>query len=578
MIEKLPLLLLAAIFSGVTFWTQADARVVNETLPLPWRIGNALVSYVAYLGQWFYPLALAVLYPRRGLDLPLWKIFGAGLVLVGVTAAVLLARRRSPYLLVGWLWYLVMLLPVIGLVQFGIQAEADRFTYLPQIGLCIALVWEAADACRSWPYRRWFCATVSALVLLVLMGCAWRQTCYWRNSETLWRHTLACTTGNSIAHYHLGIDLAHRGRIDEAIAHYQKALEIKPDFADAHNNLGVALARRGQVDSAIVRYQKALEIKPDCVDARNNLGAALARRGQVDSAIACFEKALEIKADCVDAHNNLGIALADRGQIDKAIAHYHKALEIKPDYAEARYNLGIALARRGNLDEAMACFRKALEIQPDYADARYNLGIALARRGNLDEAMTCFRKALEIQPNHADARYNLGLALAHCGQFDEAIAQLQKAVEIKPDYAKAHKNLGVALTSRGQIDKAIAHYHKALEIKPDYTEVHNNLAWLQATCSAATLRNGAEAVAHARRADQLCGGRQPEVLDTLAAAYAEAGRFPEALATVRKALELAQQQNNKALADTLRARMALYEAGKPYRQTPLPSTPALSKP
>ncbi len=489
---------------------------------------------MAYLGQLFCPLGLAALYPHPGPGLPVWKVVGAVAVLVCISAGALTCWRRCPYLLVGWLWYLGMLAPVIGLTQAGLQAMADRFTYLPQIGLYIALAWALADVCRSSPYRRWLCATLSALVLVVLMGGAWRQTSFWCDSEALWTHALVCTSQNNVAHNNLGKALADHGQIESAIAHYQKALEIKPDYVMPHYNLGSALADHGQIESAIAHYQKALEIEPDFADAHYKFAATLADHGQVDLAIAHYQKALKIRPDFAEGYNDLGNALAHRGQVDLAIAHYQKALEIKPDYADAHNNFGKALADHGQIESAIAHYRKALEIKPDCELAYNNLGVALAGRGQVDEAIACFRKALEIKPSYAEAHYNLGIALAGRGQIDEAMACFRKALEIKPSYAEAHYNLGAVLNFRGKIDEAIAQFQQAVEIKPDYAKAHNSLAWLQATCPAARLRNGAEAVEHARRADQLSGGGQPELLDTLAAAQAEAGRFPEAAATAPK--------------------------------------------
>ncbi len=438
-----------------------------EGYSLSWRIGNALISYVAYLGQFFYPCDLAVLHPPLKGDLPMRSICGGFLILLGVTVTVCLARRRRPYLLVGWLWYVGTLLPMIGLVQVGMEARADRFTYLPQIGLCIALTWAAAELFSSRPFRRWACGLVSTAVLAMLMGCAWRQTSFWCDSETLWTHTLACTSRNNVAHNNLGKVLAGRGQLDSAITHFQKALELKPDYAEAHNNLGNALAGRGQVDSAIAHYQKALELKPDYATAHYNLALTLAGRGQVDSAIAHYQKALEIKPDYAEAHNNFGAALAGHGQVDLAIAHYQKALEIKPDYADA------------------------------------------------------------------------------------------------------HNNLAVARSERERILKTLAERREAMRLQPNDAALLNNTAWMLATNPNASVRNGAEAVELAERALKLSGGNEPAILGTLAAAQAEAGRFPEAAATARKALELARQQNNQALADVLRARIALYEAGKPYHEASL---------
>ena len=538
-LEKLPLLLLAAVASLDAVWAASNVLAPTKRLPWGWRIGNAVILYVAYLGQFFYPLGLAAFYPRPGLDLPMWRIGGAFLILLSVTVTVCFWRRRCPYLLVGWLWYLGILVPMIGLVQVGIGAMADRFTYLPQIGLCIAVVWGLTNICRSSRRHRWVCGVTSALVLLVLMGCAWRQTSFWRDSETLWTHVLACTSGNNLAHNSLGAALAGRGEVDEAIQHYRQALEINPRFAEAHANLGVALAGRGEVDEAIQHYRQALEINPRFAEPQYNLGNALAGLRRIDEAVTHYRKALEINPCYAEAHNNLGVVLAGRGEVDEAIQHYRQALEINPYYAEAHNNLGGVLAGRGEVDEAIQHYRQALEIKPYDAEPQYNLGNALAGLRRIDEAVTHYRKALEINPRHAGT----------------------------------HNNLGIVLAGRGEVDEAIQHYRQALEINPHYAEAHKNLAWLLATCPAAALRNGAEAIEHAQRANRLSGGRRPDVLHTLAAAYAEAGQFPEALAAVCKGMELATQQNNRALADALHTGIALYEAGKPYHQTPAASTP-----
>ena len=240
LLEKLPLLALAAAASVATVLAQSEAMKLNTCVSLPWRIGNALVSYVAYLGQLFCPLGLAVFYPHPENHLPVWEVIAAFLVLAGITVGALCSWRR-PYLLVGWLWYLGMMVPTIGLVQVGFQSMADRYTYLPQVGLSVALAWGVAEVARSWSYRRWVCGLGSALVLAGLMACAWLQTSYWRNSETLWTHAVACTAQNAKAHSYLGMALADLGRSDEAIAHFRKALEIKPDEAEASLHLGYVL-------------------------------------------------------------------------------------------------------------------------------------------------------------------------------------------------------------------------------------------------------------------------------------------------------------------------------------------------
>ena len=381
-VEKIPLLVLAAASCAVTLAAQHVAVQSLEHVAFSWRLANAAVAYVAYLGKMFCPAGLVVFYPLPQDPPPLWEVAAAVAVLVAISTAVFAARRRCPYLLVGWLWYLGTLVPVIGLVQVGGQAMADRYTYLTQIGLYAAIAWGATSAlgvAGRWPYRRWALAAVSSLVVAGLTVCAWQQTRHWRDTETLWAHAVACTSQNPRAHTNLGLALAGRGRADDAILQFREALEIDPHYAAAHYNLGLALAGRGQVDEAIAQYRKTLEIKPDYVAAHNNLGTALAGRGQADEAIEHYRKALEINPEYVLAHNNLGLVLADRGQVGEAITHYRKALEISPDYAEAHYNLGLALAGRGQVGEAIEHYGKALGL----ASARNDRALAGAIRAQI---------------------------------------------------------------------------------------------------------------------------------------------------------------------------------------------------
>ncbi len=258
---------------------------------------------------------------------------------------------------------------------------------------------------------------------------------------------------------------------------------------------------------------------------------------------------------------------------DGLITQLRRTVQAEPACAQAQNSLGVVLARRGRVEKAIGQFQRVLEIDPDFAEAHHNLGDALAHVGRFDEAIGHYRKALEIMPDFFEAHNSLGDALAARGRLDEAIAQYGMALEIKPSSTVARNNLGVALQTRSSIDAAMARFQRALQLKPDDVDAQNNLAWLRATCPATSLRNGAAAIEHAQRANQICGGRRADVLNTLAAAYAEAGQFPQALATARKALELATQQNRQAWVDVLRSRIALYEAGKPYRQTLPASTP-----
>lgn len=408
LVEKIPLFAMAAALSVATPFANINA------IPVTHRITNAFVSYMAYIGKFFYPVGLAVFYPHPGGSLPIWSVIISALGLALISAAALVWWRRIPYFFVGWFWYLGMMFPTIGLVLIGLQGMADRYTYLPQIGLCLSLTWGLTEMTVSWRYRRWLCGVASTLAILVLMGLAWLQTSSWRNSETLWTHALKCTTNNARAHYNLGVTLSGLGRIDEAIVHYRRALEIKPNDPGAHNNLGMALSGLGRTDEAMAHYRKALEIKPYSAS----------------------------------VYNNLGNVMAGRGEIDGAIAHYRKALEIDPDFAEAHMNLADNLARRGQMDEAISHFQRTIEINPYFTEAHISLGHALAGRGQIDEAITHFRKALEIRPGNALVHNSLGVALASCGRIDEAIVHFQKALQIKPDYTEVLENLDLAIGQR----------------------------------------------------------------------------------------------------------------------------------
>ena len=562
--EKLPFFVLAVVLSGVTFWAQRSGGAVSslQHLSVSERVANAVVSYGRYLGKMFWPTGLAVFYPRQQWS---WAaIAGATAILAAVSGWTIRRARREPHFLVGWLWYLGTLVPVIGLVQVGLQSMADRYAYLPSIGLFIMVAWAVP---RGRVQRHGSQDVAAATATVVLVACAavsWSQIQYWKNNETLFRHALNVTANNFVAHNNLGNDLADRGKIADAIIEYKAALQLRPDHAELRNNLGVALARQGKLEEALAEYAEALRIDPDCVEAHNSLGLALAAQGRFAEAIAEYQAALRINPELGEAHNNLGTALVAVGKLEEGAGEYTEAFRINPDYAEAHYNLANLLANHGRLAEAMAEYETALRINPGYAEAHNNLGNLLSSQGRLQEAIAEYRASLRINPDNAEAHCNLGVALANQGAIAEAIPEYLAALRTRPDLAEAHCNLANALASQGRIPAAMTEYQAALRLKPDWPLPLRKLAWLLATLDLAEGGDPARAVTLAERACRLSGNQGAANFDTLAAAYAAAGRFNDAIAAGQKASELARSAGQMQLAGEIEARLQLYRDGHPY--------------
>jgi protein O-mannosyl-transferase len=505
-LEKIPLFALSVAGAGATLWAHEKSVIQIEQLPFLWRVGNGLVTCLTYIKQMIWPARLAVFYPHPGNTLPVWEIVLAILLLLLTTAGVIMLRRKRPYFFTGWFWYLLMLLPVIGLIQVGSQGHADRYTYLSQIGLYILLAWAITDALasrfatgriRRGGLQRRIVGVTASVAIIVLAWCARIQASHWRNGESLWSHAIAVTSENFIAHNGLGQFLLDHGRLDEAIDQFQIALNIAPKYPMARTNLGIALAKKGRIDEAIANLQTVLADYPNDAKARYNLGTALAQKGDAQSAIAAYEKALSIQSPYPSAHYNLAMALDDNGRIDEAIAHYQEAVQEDPHFAEAYYLLGNDLFRRSRIDDAIAAYEQALQSRPAYPEVENNIGLALLKEGRPGEA--------------------------------------------------------------------IAHWENAVANESDFVPALNNLAWVLAAFPEASIRNGDKALRLADRANQLSGRKDPAVLRTLAAAYAENGRFTEATATAESGLQLANTQDNSALAKIFESDLAHYRANAPVR-------------
>ncbi len=430
--EKIPLFALAAVSSVIAYIVQQKGGAMAE-IPLNFRIFNALNSCFNYIVKMAYPSGLAVLYPFQ----TKLRVDMALLVIVGISICAVLWRRQRPWLIVGWLWYLGTLVPVIGLVSVGDQAMADRYTYLPSIGIFIVVAWGAAELLGRWRYRKIGLAISAGIVLTALLVCTRMQVRHWRNDLTLFGHAIEVTKNNYRMHNRYGVALDKKGLLDKAITHYKKAIRIHPYFTPAYNNLGSTLARQGKLNEAVLY----------------------------------FTKALEIDFNFADAHNNLGYTLMSQGNLDRAVTHFIKALQLNPSFTAARYNLAQALAENNKIDEA------------------------------------------------------------------------------------------------------IIHFREILRIDPDLVAPMNNLAWLLATHKESEFYNPQEAVRIAERACELTEYSRIDSLDTLAAAYASAGRFSEAVTIAEKALYLSQSSGHNRLTEQIQNRLSLYKTSRGYVET-LPHLPS----
>ena len=580
-----PFFVLGAAAGLFTAWVErkligAEGAAYDLTLVERCLIAGRVIWF--YLGKLLWPAELVFIYPRWQMSQAVWWQYLFPLATFLLLAALWAVRRRWRGPLAGLLFFAGTLFPVLGFFNvfpFVYSYVADHFQYMASLGIITLAAAAVALLLRRRGLWERPAGYAACLVLLATLGSlTWQQSGMYTDIDTLYRTTIDRNPACWMAYNNLGNLLHDRGQTDDAIAMFRKAIEIKPDYVKTYNNLGLTLAGRGQIDEAMAEYRKALKIQPDCATAYYNLGLALIGRGQVDDAMAEYRKALEIDPNYSEAHNNLGLALRNRGQLDDAMAEYRKALEANPENAVAYSNLGNIFVSRGQVDEAIVQYRKALEVSPGTVEFRYNLAQALSKQGRLDETMAEYEKALEIKPDYAEAHNNLGVVLVGRGRLDEAMVHFQTALKTKPDYTEARNNLGIAQSRREEIGERLAGWRESLRTRPDDVTSLNETAWTLATNPNASIRNGAEAVELARRAVQLSDASEPAVLGTLAAAYAEAGRFSEAVQTARKAAESAMRQNNRSLAESIKAKIPLYQAKTAFRETLPPSVPRSAQP
>jgi tetratricopeptide (TPR) repeat protein len=531
LLEKIPLLALALAVCVATILSQTNALNAARDWPLRWRVDNAILTVWIYLGQMVWPVDLAVFYPHARSSLGLGVVIVSLFALVAVTIAFYLWRQKYPYLITGWLWYLGMLAPVIGLVQAGWQAHADRYTYLPQIGIYLAITWGVADFSAGWRWRNLILGSAAALAIAALMALAWRQVTCWSSSVRLWRHTIAVTTDNDVAQRGLGTALLSLGEVDEAIAHDREALRIRPHEANGLINLANALLQKKEYPEAIQLYRELLRARPN------------------DN----------------ERHRNLGKALSASGATAEGMAEFREALRIQPNDSDAAYSLGNAFLEKGDPSSAIPYFQKAIAANAGNVAAHYNLAIALQREGRSEAAIMEFRETLRLDQRHIDAHNNLAITLLKAGEAATAIAEWQAAIRLQPDNAELHNNLAIAFLEQGHLSDTVREWRETLRLQPDKVGTQLSLAWVLATAPESTVRDARGALDLARQAFRASADRSLMAFRVLAAAFAESGQFSSAIQVAREGVQRAQTQSDSLMADLLQNDLALYEENIPRR-------------
>jgi len=531
--EKLPFFALTVFCSIVTFLVQRKAGAVMSVSGFPlWdRLTNAVVAYAHYLGQMIWPANLAVIYPHPG-HWPAGTVAMAFVSVIVITAIVLKFAVRHPYLLVGWLWYLGTLVPVIGLVQVGTQPAADRYTYVPLIGVFIMVVWAVVELTAWWRARDMALAVACVALLAACAATARYQVQFWRENFALYGRALAVTQNNSVAERGMGLAYTRAGKPDEALKHFMAAVRANTKFPAAHYSLGGALERKGDWNGALAEYNETLRMTPDVAAPRLSRAKLLLNLGRMDEALADSREVVRQHPDNAEVHDTLGAILEKMGKNDEAAVEFREALRLDPNRQEAHYNLGVVLASQGKIMEAIDQYREAVRLKPTSPGAHNNLAVLLLSQGLVEEGVVHYGEALRYQPNSPETRYNLSLALASQGKSAEVVKQLREAVRLKPDWP--------------------------LPIE--------RLAWVLATAKDPVVRNGNEAFTLADRACAMTGRTDARSLATLAAAYAETGKFTEAISTAQTAIELATRAGQTELATAIQKPLAAYQANRPYRE------------
>jgi len=527
-VEKLPFLALSILTCVLAYFAQRAGGAVQslERFSVGARVANVPLAYAAYLRQTLWPSGLSIHYEHLGLTATATEVAVAVLWLGAITAAGIGLRRRAPWILVGWLWFLGTLVPVIGLVQIGGHSTADRFTYLPVLGVLVAIVWSVAELTKPRTGLRGTSTAAAAASCVALALLSWRETSHWKDTETLCRHALELDPRNQVARHILGARLVNEGRIEEALPLLLEVHRAAPEDLDATANLAIALAKLGRNEEAEPLLREVLLRAPARTDIRSELARILVASGRDEEAETVLRRA--------------------------------PARDLDPDL---RRNVALALWGQGKRDEALAEIEAVIARTPDFAMAHMTHGQLLEELGRPDEARHAFESALEIDPRYVEARLTLARLLVRAGDLESAERELQRAVAEDPAEPEGRRGLALVLIGRGKLAEALLPARAALELRPDWALAMGDLAWILARVEDDRLRDPEQAVSLGEAAARATGRRHPGILDSLAAAYAARGDIPKAAATAEEALNLALDQRDDAFATRVGRRLMAYRAG-----------------
>jgi len=480
--EKLPLMALTLLSCVITYYAQLKGGAVasQEALSMAHRIPNVLSAYAAYLGKTLWPLRLAFFYPFETASILSPGVALSAVVLLAVTAAVLGGLKRFPYLAVGWFWYLGTLVPVIGIVQVGLQSMADRYTYIPLIGISIMAVWGLSETARRWAHGTKALGTAAALSCAAAVFLSWNQASTWKDSETLLRHALAVTTDNVTAHNNLGLILLEKGDLDGAIAQYQEIIRINPGYAKAYINIARAYENLKDMKTAERFYREGIRHSPLNAELHAAYGGFLDDSKRPAEAIGQFQKALELDPASVEILVGFGNAMLKAGSYDEAIRQYLKALELDPVQAAVHNNLGTAYIHTGNLKKATEAYQRALALEPGYEDAARNLDNARSNQARYRELIAGIHKSMAAGKPTPELLTRLGGAYHQLGEHESAMENYRKALALQGTYVPALYGISLLYSSEKDYAQALTYLERILPVQPDRPEAYYNIACIHA--------------------------------------------------------------------------------------------------